>query len=151
MLRSIVNSLNNVRVIDYSYDDKHVIDRVSIKMPFYNEALKIANTFYDSKIRPMSIFIEGDFLYVEWRVKDNFILSNKREEVRLVNELFRYIRSLKFKGNVSEFGYLIDVHPLMDEEDSLLESATIDPKFSSENFNFEGKIKITCESEDMFK
>lgn len=151
MWEKIANSLNNVRIIDFSYDDEHAIDRVSIKMPFYNEAVKIANVFYDSKIRPMSIEIEGDFLYVDWCVKGHFILSNKGEEIRLVNELIRYTKSLGFKGNISEFGYLIDVHPLTDNKEKLLESVVVDPKFSAENFNFEGKIKIICDSEDMFK
>jgi hypothetical protein len=151
MWEKIVNSLNDVRIIDFSYDDEHVLDRVSIKMPFYNEAVKIANIFYDSKIRPMSIEVEGDFLYVDWHVKGNFILSNKGEEIRLVNELIRYIKSLGFKGNISKFGYLIDVHPLGDDKENLLGSAVIDPKFSVENFNFEGKIKVICESEDIFK
>lgn len=151
MWERIVNSLNNVRIIDLPYDDEHVIDRVSISMPFYNEAFKIANIFYDSKIRPMSIEIEEDFLYVDWQIKGNFILSNKSEEIRLVNELISYTKSLGFKGDISEFGYLIDVHPLVDDKEKLLGNAVIGPKFSAENFNFEGKIKVICESEDMFK
>lgn len=151
MLENILNSLNNARIIDFSYEEEHVLNKLSLKMPFYNEAVKIANIFHDSKIRPMKIEIKGEFLYVDWQIKDNLIISNKGEEVRLVDEFFNYVKSLGFKGDVLNFGYLVDVSPLYDKEKDLLKSTVVDPHFSVENFNFEGKITIICESEDMLK
>ena len=120
-------------------------------MPFYNKAVKLANIFHDSKIRPMEIEIKGEFLYVDWQIKDNLIISNKGEEIRLVDEFFNYVKRLGFKGDVSNFGYLVDVSPLDDKEKDLLKNIVVNPHFSAENFNFEGKIAIICESEDMFK
>lgn len=107
--------------------------------------------FHYSKIRPMEIEIKGDFLYVDWNIKNTIILSSKWEEIRLVDEFFKYIKNLGFKGDVSNFGYLVDVSPLDDKKKGLLESNVVNPDFSAENFNFEGKIAIICESEDMFK
>lgn len=151
MLENILNSLNNAKVIDFSYEEEHVLNRLSLKMPFYNEAVKIANIFHDSKIRPMEIEIKGEFLYVYWQIKDNLIISNKGEELRLVGEFYDYIKRLGFKGDVSNFGYLVDVSPLDDKKKDLLKNTVVNPHFSSGNFNFEGKIVIICESEDMFK
>lgn len=141
-LEEILRAITEVFEPGFCYEEEHVLNRVSLRIPFYNEGERVLNILDSSSIRPFSIKIDGNYFIVDWYVKDKLIIANKGEEFELMQSLFRYVESLGLKGNVKTFEYLFDVTPLQDNSQDYLKECVINPRFTKENFNYSNKITL---------